>query len=109
MRQATATKAWWVSDSGPTWPLAPIVGLQWSEHDSLVSRAVRPMTSTAVEYALTDVGRSFGPPVAALIAKAQDKHHLAMEAPQSYHGSPASPRPDQGMTCGRPGHGEGDR
>ena len=55
------------------------------ERDGLVSRLVRPMTPPGVEYALTDLGRSFVPPVAALVGWAWEKSPQVMAARQRYH------------------------
>jgi DNA-binding HxlR family transcriptional regulator len=54
------------------------------ERDGLVSHLERPTTPPGVEYELTDLGRSFVPPVAALVGWAWEKGPEVMAARQRY-------------------------
>lgn len=54
------------------------------ERDGLVSHAAGPLAPSAVEYALTDLGRSFVPAVAALVGWAWDKGPEVMAARQRH-------------------------
>jgi DNA-binding HxlR family transcriptional regulator len=56
------------------------------ERNGLVSRTVRPTTPPAMEYVLTDLGRSAVPPVAALVGWAWDKGPEVMAARQLHNG-----------------------
>ena len=58
--------------------------LRQLEADGLVARRIYAEVPPRVEYALTDLGRSFQAPMGALVAWADEHHRAIVEARQRY-------------------------
>ena len=58
--------------------------LKQLEQDGFITRTAYPEVPPRVEYALTDLGRSFQAPMGALVAWADEHHRAIVEARQRY-------------------------